>query len=115
MSPRPRIFYGWWVVTVASVGLFLSTGSIVVLSFGVFVKALSQYFHVGRAAISLAFALHNVIGASCTPLFGRMIDGVGARRVILTGTALFGLILLSPKRSAHGSDSCISFTGRWVW
>ena len=95
MSPRPKIFYGWWIVATASLGLFLSTGTIVVFVFGVFFKSLSQDFHASRSAVSLAFTLHNVIGALCAPLFGRMIDRVGARRVILIGTAIFALILLS--------------------
>ena len=95
MSPRHKIFYGWWIVATASLGLFFSTGTIVVLAFGVFFKSLSQDFHASRSAISLAFTLHNVIGALCAPLFGRMIDRVGARRVILIGTAIFALILLS--------------------
>jgi MFS family permease len=72
-----------------------STGTIVVLSFGVFFKPLSQYFHASRAAVSLAFTLHNLVGAACIPLIGRLIDCFGARRVILTGTTIFGLVLLS--------------------
>ncbi|MDP9089840.1 MAG: MFS transporter [Pseudomonadota bacterium] len=95
MRRRPRIFYGWWVVVAAAVGLFLSTGSIVVLSFGVFFNPLSRDFHASRAAVSLAYTLHNIIVALLTPLLGRLIDRVGARRVILIGTAIFGLILLS--------------------
>jgi MFS family permease len=72
-----------------------STGTIVVLSFGVFFKPLSEYFHAGRAAISLAFTLHGLVSAASIPLIGRLIDCYGARRVILTGTAIFGLVLLS--------------------
>ncbi len=95
MSHRPRMFYGWWVVATASLGMFFSTGTIVVLSFGVFFKPLSQYFHAGRAAISLAFTLHGLVSAVCVPLIGRLIDCFGARRVILMGTSIFGLVLLS--------------------
>jgi MFS family permease len=95
MSQRPRVFYGWWVVATASLGMCFSTGTIVVLSFGVFFKPLSEYFHVGRAAISLAFTLHGLVSAASIPLIGRLIDCYGARRVILTGTAIFGLVLLS--------------------
>jgi MFS family permease len=95
MSHRPRVFYGWWVVATASLGMCFSTGTIVVLSFGVFFKPLSQYFHAGRAAVSLAFTLHGLVGAACVPLIGRLIDRFGARRVILTGTTIFGLVLLS--------------------
>jgi MFS family permease len=75
--------------------MFFSTGTIVVLSFGVFFKPLSQYFHASRAAISLAFTLHGLVSAVCVPLIGRLIDCFGARRVILTGTSIFGLVLLS--------------------
>jgi MFS family permease len=75
--------------------MFFSTGTIVVLSFGVFFKPLSQYFHASRSAISLAFTLHGLVSAVCVPLIGRLIDCFGARRVILTGTSIFGLVLLS--------------------
>jgi MFS family permease len=102
MSRCPRVFYGWWVVATASLGLCLGTGPIIVLSFGVFFKPLSQDFHAGRAAVSLAFTLHNVISAVCIPLVGRLMDSLGARRVILTGTALFGLILLSSELLGAG-------------
>jgi MFS family permease len=95
MSARRRPFYGWWVVFAAAVGLFLSTGSVVVLAFGVFLKPLSRDFHASRAAISLGYTCHNVIAALSAPLLGWMVDRVGARRVILSGTTLFGLILLS--------------------
>lgn len=95
MSDSSRCSRGWGVVATAATGLFFSTGTIVVLSFGVFVKPLSQSFHAGRAAISLAFTLHGLLSAACVPLTGHLIDVFGARRVILTGTAIFGLILLS--------------------
>lgn len=95
MSDRPKVFYGWWIVAVCSLGLFFSTGTIVVLSFGVFLKPLIQDFHTGRAAVSFAFTVHNLTGALCIPLVGRVIDRFGARKVILTGTAIFALILLS--------------------
>jgi MFS family permease len=95
MSQRPRVFYGWWVVATAGLGLCLGTAPIVVFSFGVFFKSLSQDFHASRAAISFAFTLHNLASAVCAPLFGRLIDGLGARRVILPGIVIFGLLLLS--------------------
>jgi MFS family permease len=81
----------------AALGLCLGAAPIVVFSFGVFFKPLSQEFHVGRAAVSLAFSLQNLAAAACAPLIGRLIDRFGARRVILPGTAILGLILLSSK------------------
>jgi MFS family permease len=95
MNGRAKLFYGWWVVAACALGCFLSPGTIVVLSFGVFIKPLVQDFHAGRAAISLAFTIHNLIGAACHPLNGRFVDRIGPRKVILTGTVMFGIVLLS--------------------
>ena len=39
-----KIFYGWWVVLAASVGLAVHFGPIIVATFGVFLKPLSQEF-----------------------------------------------------------------------
>ncbi|MDQ6827074.1 MAG: MFS transporter [Candidatus Eremiobacteraeota bacterium] len=94
-SRFPKVFYGWWVVAAASVGLWLSTGTIVVLTFGVFFKAFTQNFHTNRTAISLAFTVNTLVAAVSIPVIGRLIDRFGARRVIFIGTAIFGLLLLS--------------------
>jgi hypothetical protein len=51
------IFYGWWVVLASGVGLALHIGPIIVATFGVFLKPLSQEFGWSRAQISLAFSL----------------------------------------------------------
>ena len=93
---HPRVFYGWWVVAAAAVGLFWGV-PITVYSFAVFLKPLIQDFHVGRAAVSLAFTLKLIVGALSTPLVGWLIGRYGARKVILVATAMLGVILLSNK------------------
>jgi len=85
------------VVAAVALGLFFGRGSIIVLSFGVFLKDLIKDFHTTRAAISFAFTLHNILGALSTPVVGRLIDAAEERKVILTGTAIFGLVLLSAR------------------
>jgi MFS family permease len=95
MSAPAKLFYGWWVVAACALGAFLSPGAVVVFSFSVFIKPLVLDFHTGRAAISLAFTLHNVISAMFTPLSGLVIDRVGPRKVLLTCTAIFAVFLLS--------------------
>jgi MFS family permease len=90
-----KFFYGWWVVIVAGVGLCLGYAPIIVYSFSVFIKPLSQEFHSSRASISLAFTLANLLqGVSC-PLTGRLADRFGARNVILLSSVLFALLLVS--------------------
>jgi MFS family permease len=91
---QPRIFYGWWIVCTSAVGLCLGP-PVSVFSFGVFFKSLVHEFHASRGAVSFAFTLHNVIGALCLPIIGRLVDRFGPRRVILPATTIFGLILIS--------------------
>ena len=81
----------------AAQGLCLGAAPIIVYSFAVFFKPLSQEYHAGRAAISFAFTLQNVAAALFAPLTGRLIDRFGGRKVILPGTLIFGLLLVSSK------------------
>jgi MFS family permease len=89
-----HMFYGWWVVFASAVGLFLGV-PITVYCFSVFLKPLMQEFHVGRGAVSLGFTLHLLAAAFSAPLAGWFIDRYGSRKVILAGTATFGLILIA--------------------
>jgi MFS family permease len=93
-SNRPRLFYGWLIVFVSAVGLFLGA-PLAVFSFSVFFKSLVVNFHASRAAVSFAFSIFNVVGALWLPGTGMLIDRFGAKRVILVSTLLFGLILCS--------------------
>src|ERR1041384_123823 len=95
MRWRSRFFYGWVVVATAALGLLLGAFPIVVFSFGVFTGSYLQEFHAGRGAISLAFALHNLFAGLFAPFIGGLCDRFGARRVILPGLAIVGLILIS--------------------
>ena len=52
-SKHHRVFYGWWVVLTAAVGLFWGP-PVTVFSFSVFLKPLMHDLHAGRAAVSLA-------------------------------------------------------------
>jgi hypothetical protein len=73
MNSKDRcVFYGWWVVAAAAVGLFWGV-PITVFSFSVFLKPLMQDFHARRAAVSLAFTLHLIVAAFSAPLAGWLI------------------------------------------
>jgi MFS-type transporter involved in bile tolerance (Atg22 family) len=79
MKRQVSFFYGWVVVAAAALGLFLGAFPVVVISFGVFFKSYIQEFHSGRAAISLAFTIHNFITAFLAVFIGRLADQFGAR------------------------------------
>jgi MFS family permease len=97
---HPRVFYGWWIVLACAVGTFFGP-SVTVFSFAVFFPSLVHEFHATRAAISFAFTLHNIIGALWLPLMGRLIDRYGARRVLLSITSVFAVVLLSAPWLVH--------------
>jgi MFS family permease len=94
LSKRPRLFYGWLIVFVSAVGLFLGA-PLVVFSFSVFFKSLVVDFHASRAAVSFAFSIFNTVGALWIPGTGMLIDRFGAKRVILVSTVLYALVLCS--------------------
>jgi MFS family permease len=91
-----NMFYGWWVVLAAAVGLFWGA-PITVFSFSVFLKPLMHDFHAGRGQISLGYTLGAIAGAVSAPTVGWFLDRYGARKVILPATAMFGCVLLLAK------------------
>jgi MFS family permease len=84
------------VVLASAIGLFWGV-PITVYSFSVFFRPIMQEFHAGRAAISLAFTLKLVAAALCAGPIGWLTDRYGARRMILTSTGIFGLILFASR------------------
>lgn len=95
ITGRRGLFYGWRIVLASALAMLFGSVPIVVFSFGVFLKPLAQDFHVGRAAISFAFTLHNIGVAVGTPLAGWLADRFGARKVVLPCTLVLGIVLLS--------------------
>jgi MFS family permease len=89
-----RVFYGWWVVFAAAVGLFWGV-PISVYSFSVFFKPVMIEFHASRTAVSLAYTLKLLTAALCAAPIGWLTDRYGARRVIQIGTGVFGSILVA--------------------
>ncbi|MEW6297507.1 MAG: MFS transporter [Thermodesulfobacteriota bacterium] len=95
MAHGGKVFYGWWIVLVAGVGLFMGYGPIVSFTFGVFLKPLGAEFGWSRAEISLAFSLSLLVMSGAFPLVGRLVDRFGARTVIVPSVLCFGLGLTS--------------------
>lgn len=94
--------YPGWRVTVASgAGVFVSFGSLLVYTFGIFLKPLTEEFAWSRQAVSLAFGIAAMALAAASPPLGYLIDRFGPRRIILSCLTIFGcaftsLALLTP-------------------
>src|SRR2546422_3013430 len=90
-----KTFYGWWIILVSALGMFMGYGAIFNFTFGVFSTQLSHEFNFSRSVISLAYALSLIAYAATTPLIGRLVDWYGARKIIVPSVLLFGLGLMS--------------------
>jgi MFS family permease len=99
-----KIFYGWWVVLTAGIGLLFGYAPIFVFSFGVFARSLVEEFHSNRTQISLAFTLASFMVSVGSPLAGRLVDRFGARRVLLPSIGILGLLLI-----------CFKFISTSMW
>src|SRR5258705_176679 len=88
-------YCGWWVVAVSAAGLSVSVGTVIVYSFGVFLKPLSQEFHWSRSKVSLAISVMNLVITLGSPTVGRLADRFGGRTVILPSIVLLGAVLIS--------------------
>lgn len=92
---------GWRVAIVSSAGVFVSFASLLVYTFGIFLKPVSAEFGWSREAISAAFGIAALAVAACSPPLGLLLDRFPARRIILPCFAVFGaafasLSLLTP-------------------
>lgn len=92
-SPRPNLQKSERVAILitACAGVFVSFASIVVYTFGIFLKPLAETFHWSRTQVSLAFTLAALTVAVCSPVLGHLLDRFRARRVVLPCTIVYGL------------------------
>jgi MFS family permease len=98
-SPR---YEGWRVAFASSVGVFVSFASLLVYTFGIFLKPLAEEFAWSREAVSSAFGIAAMTAAVCSPLLGFCLDRFGPRWIIVPSLTIFGsafasLSLLTPR------------------
>lgn len=95
-------YEGWRVAVASGAGVFVSFASLLVYTFGVFLKPLADEFAWSREAVSASFGIAAVTVAVCSPGLGYLLDRVPPRRVIVPSVAVFGaafasLALLTPR------------------
>jgi len=86
---------GWRVAIASSFACMAGFGSIVIYSFGAFIKPLTAEFGWSRQTISTAFACASFTLGICSPGLGFLLDRYGPRRVILPSIVLFAVAFAS--------------------
>lgn len=98
---QPRFFYGWIIVAVSFITLFLVVGSR--FSLGVFYVALMEEFHWSRANTAGVFALMLVVHAVFSLGVGKLFDRIGPRRLFPLGALV----------TAIGFAACSQINAIW--
>src|SRR5580692_3223401 len=95
LSEHSIRYAGWRVAIASSVCVFVSFASLLVYTFGIFLKPLAAEFGWSRQAVSAAFGLAALAVAACSPPLGWMLDRYPARRIILPCITIFGCAFAS--------------------
>ncbi len=90
---KPRIFYGWWIVAVGFLTLFITYG-IGVYSRGTFYAAMFNDFGWSRGDLSMAMSLGAIVAAIFSPFVGTWIDKYGASRIVAVSAFVVGGFLI---------------------
>lgn len=91
----------WVVVAASAFGLLFSLGTLLLYTFGVFVRPLSEEFGWSRTQLSVALAISQYTFAFCSPAWGVALDRLGPRPVLVTSVLglsalVASLALLTP-------------------
>jgi MFS family permease len=89
---------GWPVVAASVVGLFFHFGSLLIVTFSLYIKPLCDQFNWTRTQVSLAFTLACLTALSTMLVVGWLTDRFGARRLIIISMSLFGALYRFCKR-----------------
>lgn len=88
-------YEGWRVAAAAALGMLVSFASVLVYTFGIFLKPIAETFSWNREAVSGAFGIAAMTAAVCAPITGMLLDRFGPRRVIVPATVVFGTTFAS--------------------
>lgn len=90
-TANPRFFYGWFIVVILFFVSIIDGGF--TYTFSTFLKPLTEEFGWSRAETATAFSLYLLIGGLILPVWGWLVDHIGARWVFLLSAIIDGVAL----------------------
>ena len=88
-SLRKGLFYGWYVIAALFFVTLLAIGSR--QGFGVFVETWEKDWGVSTATVSIAASVGWLVNGLSQPLFGRLTDLYGGRKVVIPSLLVMGV------------------------
>lgn len=104
-------FYGWYVALACGIGLACGLATVLTYTFGIFVLPLQQSFGWTQTEIFTALFLAVIAITFVAPIFGQLVDRLGARRVILVGLVLQAALIAS---FYYQNENILSFYARYI-
>lgn len=86
---REGVFYGWYIVAAMFFATLIGVGSR--QGFGVYVKVWEEDFNVSVGLISVAAGIGWAVNGLVQPLFGRLTDAYGGRRILIFSLLAMGI------------------------
>lgn len=94
-NERSQRYPGWPIALAASGCVFVSFASLLVYTFSIFLKPVTEEFGWSRESASIAFGIAAITVAICSPPLGFLLDRYPARRIILPCITVFGCAFAS--------------------
>jgi MFS family permease len=88
-------YEGWRVAAASALAMLVSFASVLVYTFGIFLKPIAETFSWNRESVSAAFGIAAMTAAVCAPLTGMLLDRFGPRGVIPPAIVVFGAAFAS--------------------
>ena len=89
------VYYGWVIVAVAFLAVAVSFGPVIVFTFGIFLRPISEEFGWTRGEVSLAFSVAALTVSLVSPWIGRLTDRFGARPVVIVCASVYSAAFAS--------------------
>lgn len=93
MQKKLSVFYGWYVVAISAWGISSGTAPFLFASLGLFIIPFHTEFGWNRAEISALIPVLVLSVMITQPIAGRIIDRIGARKILIPSTIAFGILL----------------------